>query len=119
MTKNVKWTPNKLIEEVEQIVKQELKRESERAVEEIRASFTRGISEPGQPPGIKTGTLYRGVQARVQGRRLIIGVSPSVPYAMALEMGMPSKGLQPRPYLRPQRMRSRVRLTKILIKRLS
>ncbi len=114
----LKWTPKNLISEVHDIVNNELEKEAPRAVNEIRENFTRGTSEPGEPPGIKSGTLYRGIQAKViRGRRkLLIGADTSVTYALALEIGAASKGLRARPYLRPQRMRSKERLIKILNK---
>ena len=85
----------------------------------MRGSMTRGVSQPGQPPGIRSGRLSRGLQYKViRGqRKLIIGVDSSVTYALALEMGAPSIGLRERPFLRPQRVRSRARILEKLNKR--
>ena len=115
----IEWTPGKLLDEIHAIVNDELLLEGRKAVEDIRNSFSRGTSTPGKPPGIKSGKLSRGLQFQViRGqRKLLIGVDPSVTYALALEMGAPAKGLRARPYLRPQRMRSRVRVLERLNKR--
>lgn len=117
----VTWTPNKLIAEVQAIVTEEMHREGKIGVKEIRASFSRGVSTPGNPPGVQSGTLYRGIKYQViRGtNRLLFGATTNVRYAMALEFGDPSKGLRARPYLRPQRMRTKVRLQARLKKRLA
>ena len=113
------WTPDTLISEVEAIITQELQREGGEAIDEIRSKFSRGVSSPGRPPGVQSGKLSRGLQFVVlKGRRtLLFGVDTSVTYALALEMGAPSIGLRARPFLRPQRMRSKRRLTKRLAER--
>ena len=115
----LKWTPGELLDDIDTIIATELRKEGKEAVDEIRKNFSRGVSSPGKPPGVQSGELSRGLQfVVIRGqRKLLIGVDTSVTYALALEMGAPSRGLRARPYLRPQRMRSTVRLTEKLRKR--
>ena len=117
----LKWTPGALMDDLQNIIGDELRKEGKKAIDEIRTNFSRGVSTPGKPPGIQSGELSRGLQFVVirSRRTLLIGVDTGVTYALALEMGAPSRGLRARPYLRPQRMRSTIRLTEKLQKRLA
>ncbi len=114
------WNPETLTKAVRELAVRILHEEGKQAKHDIIASFSRGVSQPGQPPGIQTGKLVRGLKFRViRGQlKLILGVDTSVVYARALEMGSDSTNLRARPYLRPQRLRSEKRIQRKLVKAL-
>ena len=109
----VTWTPRVFRKQVNALTIKTLQDAGKETVAEIKGSFGQGVSSPGQPPGVKSGKLKRNIRSRVDRKKLVlqVGVSADVDYALALELGSPSRNLAPRPYLRPaiKRVGARVR----------
>lgn len=109
MTTFISWTPNELITDVERVARSIMITEGAKAVDEIRASFTRGSSSPGQTPGIRSGRLSRDITFEftvLPMPSLKVGVQAANPYALVQELGSPSRRIRPRPFIRPQLPRS-------------
>ena len=76
-------------------------------------------SRPGEPPRLLSGQLKRSINHRVSsGRRgsVRIWVGANTSYARALEKGNPSRGLQPRPYLKSTLEKHRETLIRVLMR---
>ncbi len=61
-------------------------------------------SAPGEPPAVDMGRLRSSIghdETRVLGEVISIRVGTNVDYATPLEYGAPSKGILPRPFMRP------------------
>lgn len=72
-------------------------------------------SAPGEPPGVKTGTLRRSIDWEIdEGRNELIGrIGTATEYAIFLEFGT-SRGLVARPFLRPALAKNKSKIAKIL-----
>lgn len=70
-------------------------------------------SKPGEPPHKQTGNLRRSVTYEVDARDLTARVGTNVTYGRHLELGT-SRGLAPRPWLRPALSRIRSRVNQLL-----
>ena len=98
----ISWKPQKLKRIAKKRSEKVLREIGKETVDDIKASFVQGVSQPGQPPGVDTGLLKRSIKFEVTGSplELTVGVEEGVPYALALEFGYGPRNLQPRPYLR-------------------
>lgn len=110
----ISWNPEEVIDEVAGIARVILADEGEKGVAQIRKSFRRrGVSRPGRPPAIQSGRLSRDLDwklSHLPSPTLHIGVHSTNPYAMAQELGSPSRNLRPRPYLFPQMSKTSKRI---------
>ena len=76
-------------------------------VRDIQQSFTAGVSSPGEPPGVDTGTLKNSINARQTGE-FEMTVSAGTDYAADLEYG--TVKMAARPFFEPAAERARQRL---------
>lgn len=84
---------------------QEIQTEAQRS---ITAGAVSGInhvpSAPGEPPNNDSGFLARNIETEIGGPNLV-KVTSYAPYSAALEFGS-SRGLSPRPFMRPAATKS-------------
>ena len=71
-------------------------------------------SKAGEPPRTRSGDLMRGIDMKIQYQEVEIGVY-GVPYARALEYGLATRRLLPRPFFWPTVLEHVKNMPKIII----
>ena len=96
------WNAKALVSTLQRKLDSIVKTEADNTLKRIKSSFASGNSAPGQAPARQSGELERGLKVEKSGQsNYLIGVEDKQEgKALALELG--SRGVAPRPFIRPQ-----------------